>query len=217
MNVFVPPWVSLLVRRVRFRVRDGARVDSQYVDLGARLARGVVVRANAVVSRSTVGEGTYINHGALIFASDVGPYCSLGPACQIGPNEHLLEEPTTSSWLYATRILEAMDRRNLQRTTLAADVWVGSNAVVLKGRRIGVGAVVAAGAVVTADVAPYTIVGGVPARVLGERFDEGLRSALVESQWWTRGSDGIRRALAEATRAGGDATQRARTFLGALR
>jgi acetyltransferase-like isoleucine patch superfamily enzyme len=141
----------------------------------------------------------------------------LGPACQIGPNEHLLDEPTTSAWLYSTHALEAMDRRNLQRTTLEADVWVGSNAVVLKGRRIGVGAVVAAGAVVTADVAPYTIVGGVPARVLGDRFDDELRSALVASSWWTLGSDAIRRALTAATDAAGDGAQRARTFLAALR
>lgn len=216
MSVLVPPWIARLVRRVRFGLRDGARVDSEHVDMGARLARGVIVRSGAVVARSTVGEGTYVNHGALLFSADVGPYCSLGPACQIGPNEHLLGAPTTSAYLYDPVTRKDMDRRNAQRTVLQADVWVGSGAVVLKGRTVGVGAVVAAGAVVTGDVAPYTIVGGVPARVIGERFDEALRAELAASAWWTRDSAAIRDALTRAAGADSDGA-RARAFLDALR
>lgn len=64
------------------------------------------------------------------------------------------------------------------------DVWIAREVIVLSGVTIGDGAVVAAGAVVTSDVAPYEMVGGVPARHLKWRFDEGTRSGLCEIEWW---------------------------------
>jgi len=203
------------LRAVLLRVRDGARVEADLVDLASKLGRGSVIRPGAVVARSTLGEGVYVNHGALVLSSDVGPYCSLGPSCQVGPNEHLLTEPSTSAYLYAAAAAEEMRRLNAVRTTLGADVWIGSAAIVLKGRTVGVGAVVAAGAVVTRDVEPYTIVAGVPAKPVRTRFDPALCRQLLESGWWRGSSGEVRRAMAVRNR---DATpdEKARAFLDAL-
>jgi acetyltransferase-like isoleucine patch superfamily enzyme len=69
--------------------------------------------------------------------------------------------------------------------SIGNDVWIGHGAIVLEGVRIGDGAVVGAGAVVTKDVAPYTIVGGVPAKPLGKkRFPVRVASQLAEIRWW---------------------------------
>lgn len=68
--------------------------------------------------------------------------------------------------------------------TIGHDVWIGEKAIILDGVTIGNGAVIAAGAVVTKDVAPYEIVGGVPARHMKFRFDEDTIRKIEQSQWW---------------------------------
>ena len=64
------------------------------------------------------------------------------------------------------------------------DVWIGRNAIILPGNTIGDGAIIAAGAVVTHDVPPYTIVGGVPARPIRKRFSDDIIEKLLEIKWW---------------------------------
>lgn len=74
--------------------------------------------------------------------------------------------------------------RNNEVVIIGNDVWIGANAVILPGVTIGDGAVVAAGAVVAKDVAPYEIVGGVPAKRIRYRFDEDTIEKLLEIKWW---------------------------------
>ncbi|PXY23825.1 acetyltransferase [Prauserella coralliicola] len=69
-------------------------------------------------------------------------------------------------------------------TVVGNDVWFGSQATVMPGVRIGDGAIIAAGAVVTADVPPYTIVGGNPARPIRQRFDDADVDRLRRAAWW---------------------------------
>ena len=98
-------------------------------------------------------------------------------------------------------------------TVVGNDVWLGYEAMVMPGVKIGDGAIVAARSVVTADVEPYTIVGGNPARALRRRFPDDVIAALLEIRWWdwpveriTRNLEAIVGADLEALRAAGSAS-----------
>ncbi|MDH6342506.1 acetyltransferase-like isoleucine patch superfamily enzyme [Parabacteroides sp. PFB2-12] len=75
------------------------------------------------------------------------------------------------------------------------DVWVGYEAVIMAGVHIGDGAIIGTRAVVTKDVPPYTIVGGVPAREIRKRFDEATISKLLKLQWWDWPVDKIQEVI----------------------
>ena len=79
--------------------------------------------------------------------------------------------------------------------TIGHDTWIGHNAVILPGVNIGLGAVVGAGAVVAKDVAPYTIVVGVPAKVVRERFPAEVQAGLMRVAWWEWPHDRLKAAL----------------------
>ena len=80
------------------------------------------------------------------------------------------------------RIQEAWDNKG--DIVIGNDVWIGYHATIMQGVTIGDGAIVGARAVVTKDVPPYAIVGGVPARILKYRFDESTRKKLLVLKWW---------------------------------
>lgn len=73
---------------------------------------------------------------------------------------------------------------NTHITSIGSDVWIGSNVTIVNGACIGDGAVVAAGAVITKDVEPYSIVGGVPGRIIGHRFNDKNNDAIKDIRWW---------------------------------
>ena len=76
------------------------------------------------------------------------------------------------------------DFEGVRRTFVGNDVWIGKRVIIKAGIKIGDGAVIGAGSVVTKDVPPYAVVAGVPAKVIKYRFDEKTISDLLESEWW---------------------------------
>ena len=80
-------------------------------------------------------------------------------------------------------------------THIAHDVWIGSEAMIMAGVTIGSGAVVAARAVVTKDVAPYTVVGGNPAQVIKKRFDDTTIAKLLALKWWDWTEEEVKSAM----------------------
>ncbi|MCI9554965.1 MAG: CatB-related O-acetyltransferase [Oscillibacter sp.] len=121
----------------------------------------------------------------------IGKFCSIacGTRFLMNSANHALDSLSTyvfpifyEEWDHGMEVAEAWDRRG--DIVIGNDVWIGYEAVILSGVTIGDGAIVAARSVVTKDVPPYTIVGGVPARTIRRRFDQETIDALLELRWW---------------------------------
>lgn len=116
----------------------------------------------------------------------IGRYCSFGPSVRYFGANHPIEKAIMSPYFY-NKAFGELDVTDVERSTLIIgnDVWVGANVIITSGcKRIGNGAVIAAGAVVTKDVAPYMIVGGNPAHIIKSRFEKKTEILLEKSKWW---------------------------------
>ena len=136
-----------------------------------------------------IGAHTYIRSGCYFAAfQEIGRFCSIGPSLRCGDVNHPLDLVSTHPFAYRHCRPDDPDYR-YQRIIKAPpkighDVWIGSNVIILSGVNIATGAVIAAGAVVSKDVAPYEIVGGVPARHIRFRFSAEIIEKLLATQWW---------------------------------
>jgi virginiamycin A acetyltransferase len=150
-----------------------------------------------VVCRATtlpnvrIGAHTYINGGLVREYTHIGRYCSIGHDVALGIGNHSIRSASTHPFATKAPLDEEWvpprkdpKRKYTEPTEIGHDVWIGHGAIVNATLKIGIGAVIAAGAVLTKDIPPYAIVAGVPANIIGWRFDEDLRQMLLASQWW---------------------------------
>jgi acetyltransferase-like isoleucine patch superfamily enzyme len=124
----------------------------------------------------------------------VGRYCSIAGTVRVAPRNHPTSALTTHPVLYEPQFgLVDADLPPAERLTIEDDVWIGHNVVILPGcKSIGRGAVIGAGAVVTRNVAPYSIVAGNPARPIRQRFSPDLIVRIEASRWWELDVAGLR-------------------------
>ena len=133
----------------------------------------------------------------------IGKFCSIacGAKFLFTSGNHALQSLSTytfpiffEEWgLDPKDICRAWDNKG--DIVIGSDVWIGYEAVILSGVTIGDGAIIGTRAVVTKDVPPYTIVGGIPARPIRKRFDEKTIAALEALRWWDWDEEKLRRSL----------------------
>lgn len=126
--------------------------------------------------------------GAFPKGVTIGRYTSVAPGVQVYLRDHPMDRLSMHPFFYNADCgyVETDNVENSQ-LSIGHDVWIGANAMIVSGcDRIGNGAVIAAGAVVTKDVPDFAIVAGVPGEVLRYRFPEALQDRIRESEWWLK-------------------------------
>ncbi|MBI5972997.1 CatB-related O-acetyltransferase [Staphylococcus caledonicus] len=143
------------------------------------------------IRNSSIGRYSYIGFGSDFNNVEVGNYCSISSDVKIGLGKHPVDYFSSSPVFYSnnnpfgTKEAYLTFDENPKRTIIGHDVWIGANVIILDGVEIGTGAIIATGSVVTKNVPPYQIVGGVPAKLIRKRFDETTIRLLLDSKWWT--------------------------------
>lgn len=170
-------------------ITPGFHASWQSFALRSHFSEQTVLHGRAVVVDSAFGRFSYCS--GTVRNCDVGAFCSIGPEAMVGgfgihPTTMISTHPAFYSTSFAAGTTFVSENYVVEhsRTTIGNDVWIGARAMILDGVTVGTGAVVAAGAVVTKDVAPYAIVGGIPACTIRKRFSEEQIEVLLRSRWW---------------------------------
>jgi len=172
------------------KVNPGARI------IKSRLLGPTFVNRNTQIGPdATVGKYFGMNESCFIARATIGAFCSIGARTAINPFSHPTNwlsihefqyHPNSYDWVQEYKDFERLERTPdmFRHVTIGSDVWMGHNVNIMPGVSVGDGAIIAAGSVVTKNVAPYAIVAGVPASVKRYRFSEGVIERLLRLRWW---------------------------------
>jgi phosphonate metabolism protein (transferase hexapeptide repeat family) len=158
----------------------------------AAIGRRCEVLRHSIVEYASLGDYSYLGENCDIAGAVIGKFTAIANSVRIGAPNHPMGRPSQHRFTYVPEYYEATaarDRdffaaRRAEKVMVGNDCWIGHAAIILPGVSIGDGAVIAAGAVVSRDVPPYTIVGGVPARPIRKRFPDAVAQRLQRVAWW---------------------------------
>ncbi len=166
-------------------IHPQASVDNCELGVWTEVGQGTVMKD------VQMGDYSYITRDCHVVWTTIGKFCSIANAARINPGNHPTWRATQHHSVYRAEAYGLGDDdhdffqwRKDHWVTIGHDVWIGHGVTITAGVTIGTGAVIGAGAVVTKDVAPYTIVGGVPAQFIKRRFSESQAEALQLIAVW---------------------------------
>lgn len=198
LTSLVPSGWRQLRRERMFRRRYGlvatGRTSPRWISPDTKFGRHCRINGPVYVLDSHIGDYSYLESNVRVSYTIMGRFTSVAPSAQVGLASHPIQDNVSLHPAFYRQdpalgydlVSAQTEHQELQTTRVGNDVWIGAGALVVGGVTIGDGAVVAAGAVVTRDVPPYAVVGGIPAKVLRHRFEEDTVQYLLELRWWDR-------------------------------
>lgn len=180
-------WKNAYVKNCKLedysKINDFSRLE--HCELGIHTD----IQRYAMCYHTAFGNYTYTGRNFVSWYCKIGKFCSISWNVGIGGANHDYNRISQHAFLYARQFDLMRDNevgynRFTDDCVIGNDVWIGCNAVICRGVYIGDGAVIAAGAVVTKDVEPYTIVAGVGAKKIKERCSRTLAERLIATSWW---------------------------------
>jgi acetyltransferase-like isoleucine patch superfamily enzyme len=191
--------IDMVIKFSNVRFLDNAFADDSSFFEGEN-----VLHSGVQISRTCVGAYTYISKNTKLYNTHIGRFCSLGPEIMIGLGKHPSKDfistypaffSHNNTGCMCSFVNEQLFEESLT-VEIGNDVWIGARAIVLDGVKIGDGAIIAAGTVVTKDVEPYSIVGGVPAKLIRKRYSPEKIRKLLDYKWWDKDIEWIRKHAA---------------------
>jgi len=173
-----------------------AQVDSRCVFGGNN-----VIHQGVKLSDTKIGRFSYIASGSEVNGAVIGSFCSIGPQTLIGLGTHPSKSFVSTYPAFFSQdnsgcrvsFIEKNLFEEYPPVEIGNDVWIGARAMILDGIKVGDGAIIAAGAVVNKNVEPYSIVGGIPAKLIRKRFADEVIDSLLQFQWWNKEISWIKR------------------------
>lgn len=166
------------------KIGDFGRIEN------SKLGLNVDIQRFSLIYNSRIEDYSYVGRNFTCWYAKIGKFCSISWNVGIGGANHDYNRISQHAFLYASQfgMLQSGQAPGYDRFVteceIGNDVWIGCNAVICRGVHIGDGAVIGAGSVVTKDVDPYTIVGGVPAKFIKNRCAPELAQRLIATEWW---------------------------------
>lgn len=173
-----------------------------YINKGTILRGRNFIGKGSVLTNTDFGYGSYISVNGDLSNAKVGKYCSIGPNLSSVGGNHPLEnavsthpafyaEKNGAGFSYISGKSKFEENRYVDESKgyffeVGNDVWIGANVSICQGVHIGDGAVVGAGALVNKDLESFGIYAGVPAKKIGERFENDEKEKLLEIKWWDK-------------------------------
>jgi acetyltransferase-like isoleucine patch superfamily enzyme len=185
-------YLKVTIREVKYHLKNSTChiYPGVYIN-DSKISNFNVFFENVSVISSVIGDHTYIQKNSKVYNSNIGKFCSIASNVTIGPGLHNIESVSThpSFYLFNTPLAIKFAKQDLfdikkKITVIENDVWIGENVIIMDGVRVGTGSIIAAGAIVTKDMPPYSICGGIPARIIRYRFSKEDIAYLLESKWW---------------------------------
>lgn len=169
---------SKIIKKLR-----GSAIINSHIDTTSKVESG-----SQIVSVN-MDKYSFCGYDCEIIDCEIGKFCSIANKVIIGGAMHPISWACMSPAFYKGRDsikkkFAAYPREKEPRTIIGNDVWIGHSAMIKAGVKIGNGAVIGMGAIVTKDVPAYTIVGGNPAKLIRMRFDDTIIEQLNQLEWW---------------------------------
>lgn len=133
------------------------------------------------INNSTLNSYSYVAQHSVINNTIIGGYCSIGQNVQVGLSSHKTDYYSTSPFLF--KLVDPYFDEGPRKTVIGNNVWIGNNATIIGGIKVGDGAIIGAGSIVLKDVEPYSIVAGIPAVIRKYRYNGEIIDKLLKVDW----------------------------------
>lgn len=172
-----------IISKILKKILHPSAIRDSIVDKNAKICTGTYFL------KSKIEKYSYVGNFCTVVNTSIGKFTSIGDDCLIGSANHPISWGSTSPVFHEGRNILKKNFSKFEFTTsldtiIGNDVWIGSRVLIKNGVKIGDGVVIGMGSVVTKDIEPYSIVAGVPAKVIRKRFDDKIIDQFMNVKWW---------------------------------